>query len=48
MVWDRIKRLIFGGSEMPETPGDEGGWSIGNPDARHPYAIAPDYPAANR
>ncbi len=26
--------------------GDEGGWSIGNPDARHPYAIAPDHPAA--
>ena len=48
MAWDRIKRLLFGGSEAPETSADDTGWSIGNPDARHPYAIAPDHPAANR
>lgn len=48
MALNRIKRLLFGGSEVPETRGDDGGWSIGNPDARHPYAIAPDHPAANR
>jgi hypothetical protein len=48
MAWYRIKRLLFGVNEVPETRGDEGGWSIGNPDARHPYAIAPDHPAANR
>lgn len=48
MAWDRIKRLLFGGSEAPERPADDDGWSIGNLDARHPYAIAPDHPAANR
>lgn len=46
MAWDRIKRLLFGGSEAPETPADDTGWSIGNPNARHPYAISPDHPAA--
>lgn len=48
MAWDRIKRLLFGGSEAPEASAADAGWSIGNPDARHPYAIAPDHPAANR
>lgn len=48
MAWDRIKRLLFGGSEAPEASAADTGWSIGNPDARHPYAIAPDHPAANR
>ena len=48
MAWDRIKGLLFGGSEAPEASAADTGWSIGNPDARHPYAIAPDHPAANR
>lgn len=48
MAWDRIKRLLFGSSAAPEASAADSGWSIGNPDARHPYAIAPDHPAANR
>lgn len=48
MAWDRIKRLLFGGSEAPDACAADTGWSIGNPDARHPYAIARDHPAADR
>lgn len=42
MSWSRIKSLLFG-QQQPKgrTP-----WTIGNADARHPYKIDADHPAA--
>jgi len=48
MALSRIKHLLFGRSKATDASSDDSGWSIGNPEARHPYAIAGDHPAANR
>ena len=41
-LFDSIRRLLYG----PSDPARAENWTIGNPEARHPYEVKPDHPAA--
>jgi hypothetical protein len=46
---DGLLRTVRDPQQAPRESGShpEGSWTIGNPDARHPYEVKPDHPAAD-